>query len=274
MENEEIEIKLLTEAIKLKYGYDFSGYANSSFTRRVKKFMSEIDVDKVSEIIPQILYDNDMMKSFIFTLSVNVTTMFRDPNFFKALRKKVIPYLRSFPHIKIWSAGVSTGEEVYSLAIILKEEGLYDKTTIYATDFNDLVLNIAKKGIYTLDQIKVNTQNYQKSGGKESFSDYYYADNDNAIMNRSLKDNIVFANHNLVTDGVFGEMNLILCRNVLIYFNRDLQNHVLTLFEKSLRPKGFFCMGEKESINFTSVEKSFDLVVRKGKIYQKKLFSE
>lgn len=169
MENDEIEIKLLTDALKLKYGYDFSGYAQASFTRRVNKYVSELGLNKISEIIPEIIYNKDLLKSFILSLTVNVTEMFRDPYFFRSLRKEVIPYLKSFPLIKIWSAGASTGEEVYSLAIVLKEEGLYEKSTIYATDFNDTVLSVAENGIYSLDIIKKSTQNYQLSGGKNSF---------------------------------------------------------------------------------------------------------
>ena len=270
MENEEIEIKVLLEAVKLKYGYDFSGYADASLARRIKKSMEEANYKNISELIPHILYNKDDFHSFFLNLSVNVTEMFRDPLFFLALREKVIPYLKTFPFIKIWSAGSSTGEEVYSLAILLKEEGLYDKTMIYATDFNDVVLDLAKKGIYSIDNIKKHTLNYQKSGGKTSFGNYYHADYDLAIFDKSLKENIVFANHNLVTDEIFGEMNLILCRNVLIYFNMELQDRVFTLFKDSLRTNGILALGSRETIEFSSIAKDFVPMVKERKIYQKK----
>ncbi|OQY12575.1 MAG: chemotaxis protein CheR [Desulfobacteraceae bacterium 4572_19] len=270
MDNEEIEVKVLIDAVKLKYGYDFSDYADASLTRRVKKSMDEASLTKVSELIPHILYDKDFFHAFFLNLSVNVTEMFRDPLFFLALREKVIPYLKTFPFVKIWSAGSSTGEEVYSLAILLKEEGLYEKSMIYATDFNDVVLDIAKKGIYSIDSIKKNTLNYQKSGGKTSFGNYYHADYDLAIFDKALKENIVFANHNLVTDEMFGEMNLILCRNVLIYFNMDLQDRVFTLFKNSLRPNGFLALGSRETIEFSTIASEFVPTVKERKIYQKK----
>ena len=274
MDNEKIEIKILIDAVRLKYGYDFSGYSEASLTRRIRKCLSEADLTRISEMIPLIIYDINFFHSFFLNLSVNVTEMFRDSHFFLTLRKKVIPYLKSFPFIKVWSAGASSGEEVYSLAILLKEEGLYDKSLIYATDFNDTVLDVAKKGIYSIENIKKSTQNYQKSGGKLSFSEYYHADYDLAIFEKSLTKNIVFANHNLVTDGVFGEMNLILCRNVLIYFNKELQDRVLKLFEESLRPNSFLCLGSKESIDFSSISNLFVPFVKKRKIYQKKPYNQ
>ncbi len=271
MDNEEIEIELLIDAIRLKYGYDFSQYAKASISRRIKKGLFEAKLDKISELIPKVIHDREFFKIFSHNLSVNVTEMFRDPLFFRGLRENVIPYLKTFPFIRVWMAGVATGEEVYSLAILLKEEGLYEKSIIYATDFNDRVLDIAKKGIYSADSIRMSTRNYQKSGGKESFGDYYHANYNSAIFHQSLKENIVFANHNLATDSVFGEMNLILCRNVLIYFNMELQNKVLNLFEESLRENGFLCLGRKESISFSDIDESFIKVLNKQKIYQKKM---
>ncbi len=273
MDNEEIEIKILIDAIRLKYGYDFRGYADASLTRRIKKNLSETGFDKISEMIPHILYEKGFFNLFLDNLSVNVTEMFRNPLFFLALRKKVVPYLKTFPFIKIWSAGIATGEEVYSLAILLKEEGLYEKSLIYATDFNDNVLEIAKKGIYSAENIIKSTQNYQEGGGKKSFGSYYHADYDSVILDRSLKKNIVFANHNLVTDGVFGEMHLIFCRNVLIYFNKELQDHVLKLFFDSLCSNGFLCLGSKESINGAGIESLLVSIANKNKIFQKKLAS-
>ncbi len=270
LNTEEIEIRLLIDAIRLKYGYDFSQYAPASLARRIQKGLSEKGLKRISEMIAPILYDREFFDSFVPNLSVNVTEMFRDPLFFMALREKVVPYLETFPHIKLWSAGISSGEEVYSLAILLKEERLYENSLIYATDFNDAVLEIAKKGIYPADTIKKNTENYQQSGGKISFGSYYHADYGSAILDRSLKINITFANHNLVTDGVFGEMDLVLCRNVLIYFNKELQNRVLKLFHDSLRPNGFLCLGTKETIDFSDVAASFEPFVKNQRIYQKK----
>lgn len=270
MDNEELEITLLLEAMLHRYGYDFRGYARASLSRRVKKGMEEAGYSKISELIPTIIYDREFFAKFVRNLSVHVTEMFRDPLFFKTLRESVMPYLDSFPFIKIWSAGIATGEEVYSLAIMLKEEGLYDKSRIYATDFSDLVLDKAKRGIYPVDLIKKSTNNYQQSGGMKSFGDYYHADYDSAIFDRSLKENIVFANHNVVTDSVFGEMNMILCRNVLIYFDSDLQNRVLQLFYDSLRPNGFLCLGSKETLEFSGVQEHFVSLVDGQKVYQKK----
>ncbi len=270
MNNEEIEIKVLLNAIQLKYGYDFTQYADASLTRRIHKSLSDSGYKRISEMIPPLLYDKDFFNSFLNNLTVNVTEMYRDPPFFRSIREKVVPYLKTFPFIKVWSVGIATGEEVYSLAIMLKEEGLYDKALIYATDFNDTVLEIAQKGIYPAQSIKTSTRNYQKSGGKHSFATYYHADYDSVIFDRALKKNIVFANHNLATDGVFGEMNLILCRNVLIYFNRALQDRVLKLFHDSLRTNGFLCLGSRESIDFSTVAPAFVPVKKRLRIFQKK----
>jgi chemotaxis protein methyltransferase CheR len=195
--------------------------------------------------------------------------MFRDPELFKALRERVIPYLKTFPHVRIWHAGCSTGEEVYSTAIILKEEGLYDRSTIYATDFNDGALDTARKGIYKLESGKEFSKNYQKSGGRKSLSSYYHANYDAMIFDKELRKNVTFSNHNLVLDGSFGEMHLIICRNVLIYFDKTLQNRILNLFDESLCDNGFFVLGSKETINFSDIEKHFSVIDKKWKIYQK-----
>lgn len=269
MNNEELEITLLLDAIRYRYGYDFREYAKASLTRRIRKGLEESDFHKISELIPAIIYDKTFFSQFVRNLSVHVTEMFRDPSFFLGLRNNVVPYLKTFPFLKIWSAGISTGEEVYSLAILLKEEGLYERSRIYATDFSDTVLEKAKKGIYSSELIKKNTKNYQDSGGKKSFSNYYYADYNSAIFDRSLKENIVFANHNMVADTVFGEMHLILCRNVLIYFDTNLQNRVFQLFFDSLKPNGFLCLGSKETLDFSGVKDNFTPFVSKQKIFQK-----
>lgn len=270
MDREELEIDLLLEAILRRHGYDFRGYARASLTRRIHKGRSEMGYSRISDLIPKIIHDKIFFKRFVRNLSVHVTEMFRDPDFFKAFRESIIPYLQTFPFIKIWSAGVSSGEEVYSLAILLKEEGLYDRARIYATDFSDTILEKAEKGIYPADLIKESTRNYQSSGGKSSFGNYYYAGYDSAIFDRTLRQNIVFANHNMVTDAVFGEMDLILCRNVLIYFTTELQNKVLALFSESLRPNGFLCLGSKETLDFSGVQRQYTQFVEGQRIYQKK----
>ncbi len=267
-DKEDIEIKILLEAVRLRHGYDFRQYAAASLARRIRKCLSDSGLSRISDMIPLIIHDKDFFQGFLHNLSVNVTQMFRDPNFFLTLRRKIVPYLDTFPFIKIWSVGVASGEEVYSLAIILKEEGVYKKALIYATDFNDTVLNRAQKGIYSADSIQTSTVNYQKAGGKTSFAEYYHADYDSVILDRSLKKNIVFANHNLATDSVFGEMNLILCRNVLIYFNKDLQDRVLELLRASLRPHGFLCLGTRESVEFSRVAHDFEPVDKTQRIFQ------
>lgn len=270
MDVEELEIDLLLEAMLKRYGYDFRGYARASLTRRIRKGLEVAGLARISDLIPLIVHEKEFFRRFVRSLSVHVTEMFRDPLFFRALRENVMPYLETFPFLKIWSAGVATGEEVYSLAILLKEEGLYDRTRIYATDFSDTVLEKAEKGIYPKELIKKSTRNYQASNGKGSFGDYYYAEYESAIFDRSLRENIVFANHNIVTDGVFGEMHLILCRNVLIYFDTDLQNRVLRLFFDSLRTNGFLCLGSKETIDFSEVKDHFVPFAKGQKIYQNK----
>jgi chemotaxis protein methyltransferase CheR len=195
--------------------------------------------------------------------------MFRDPFVFSAAREQITPLLRTWPHVKVWCAGCATGEEVYSLAIVLKEEGLYDKSVIYATDFNDASLDQARQGVYPAEKIREATRNYQRSGGKSFFSHYYHAHYGAAALDGSLKERITFANHNLVTDQVFGEMHLVFCRNVLIYFNRNLQEKVLELFTESLVHGGILCLGTKEDLQFTRVSRRYKLVNRKAKLYKK-----
>ncbi|MBF0199831.1 MAG: protein-glutamate O-methyltransferase CheR [Desulfamplus sp.] len=269
MDNQDIETALIFKAIELKYGYDFSNYAAASMKRRLKKNLEEAGLQRLSEMIPLIIYDEEFFTLFLHNLSVNVTEMFRDPLFFLSIRKNVVPYLKTYPFIKIWVAGISTGEELYSLAILLKEEDIYDKCIIYATDFNDNVLEIAQKGIYPVKDIRCHTSNYQKSGGRESFVSYYRGDYNSVIFDNSLKKNIVFANHNLVTDDLFGEMNMIICRNVLIYFNKTLQDKVLELFTRSLRNNGFLCLGSKESLDFSPCASVYKDIDKDRKIYQK-----
>ncbi len=269
-ENENIEIQLLLEAMYQKYGYDFRNYSRASVKRRIRHRLELSEFENISEIQHKLLYEREFFEILLLDLSINVSEMFRDPLFYLALRQEVIPILKTYPFIKIWHAGCSMGEEVYSMAILLQEEGLYKRTQLYATDFNDVVLQKAKAGIYPIDTIKDYTLNYQRAGGKDSFVKYYTAKHGSIIMDRDLKKNIVFANHNLVSDGVFGEMNLILCRNVLIYFNKDLQNRVLKLFYESLCHYGILCLGSKESLQFSDYADYFEALVRHEKIYKRK----
>ncbi len=268
--NESIEIQLLLEAIYLKYGYDFRNYAKAHVKRRIKRRLAMTDYASISEMQHKVLYDQVFFAELLLDLSINVTKMFRDPSFYLALRRDVMPILSTYPFIKIWDAGCSTGEELYSLAILFKEEGLYDRSQIYATDFNQMALQKAREGIYPVDQIKEFTVNYQKGGGRLSFSDFYLARYDSVILDKSLKERIVFSDHNLVTDGVFGEMNLIVCRNVLIYFNKELQDKVVKLFWESLCSGGYLCLGSKESLKFTKYVDRFQVIDGKEKIYKKK----
>jgi len=264
-----LETELLLEAIFRRYGYDFRHYARASLARRIDIQLRRQNLSHISALIPVLLHERDAFDLFLQDMSITVTDMFRDPPFFEMLRETVIPRLKTWPYVKIWCAGCATGEEVYSLAILLQEENFYDRCQIYATDYNKRSLTIARDGIYGLDKIKNYTANYNKTGPKTSFSDYYHAKYDGAKMNEGLKRNIVFSHHNLATDSVFGEMNMILCRNVLIYFDQNLQNRVLDLYTESLCPGGFLCLGAKESLQFSSVADTFDPVSRKNNIYRK-----
>lgn len=270
IENERLEIQLLLEAIYLKYGYDFRSYAFTHTKRRLEHRRSLEDVQSFSDMQHRVIYDEAFFNRLLLDLSINVTEMFRDPWFYKRVREVVFPHLKTYPFAKVWHAGCSAGQEVYSMCILLEEEGMEDRVQVYATDFNELILQKAKDGIYPMDLVREYTANYQQAGGSRSFSDYYTADYDNVIMARSLKEHVLFSSHNLVTDGVFGEMNVIFCRNVLIYFNRELQNRVLNLFLDSLCPGGFLCLGSKESLRFSSVADHFDVVSEREKIYRKK----
>ena len=266
----EQEIPLLLEAIYQKYGYDFREYSEAHIKRRIMNRMSMSRLENISEMQSKVLDDKLFASQLLQDLSITVTEMFRDPGFYKSLRENVIPLLKTYSFIKIWHAGCATGEEAYSMAIIMQEEGLYDRTTIYATDFNQHALNRAKEGIFSNKMIKEYTANYQLSGGKESFSGYYTSDNENVIMNQSLKRNIVWANHNLVTDSVFAEVHLILCRNVLIYFDNNLQNKVQKLFYNSLVNGGILCLGSKEGVRFTDFYEEYAELDKKQRIFKKK----
>ena len=269
-EIEKIELELFLEAIYQRYGYDFRHYARASARRRARHILTKSGCKNLSDLIPLLLRNEDFAQKAVHDFSITVTEMFRDPDFYQAVRQTVMPYLQTYPFIKIWLAGCATGEEVYSLAILLKEEGLYDRATIYATDFNETALKKAAEGIYPLKDVQQYTGNYQKSGGVRSFSDYYHAEYNSAIMNASLKANITFANHNLVTDSVFSEMQVIFCRNVMIYFDRTLQNWALNTLANSLSRGGFLCLGTKETLEFSSVFDQFKTVTFEQRIYQKR----
>ncbi len=267
---DEEEYKKFLESIRSFYGYDFTNYAGASVKRRIAHFLNSKKINELSILSKAIFQDEKIFEEFIQEISVTVTEMFRDPPFYKSLRENVMNRLATYPFIKIWIAGCATGEEVYSIAILLEEEGLLNRTVIYATDINQKSLQIAKDGIYDIEKMKNHTINYQKSGGKNSFSEYYKAKYNSVMFNKSLKTNIVFSPHNLAIDKSFNEFQLIICRNVLIYFNQQLQNKVINLFFESLCPFGFLGLGNKESLLFSENRKDFDEVDRKEKIFRKK----
>lgn len=270
VDNEYLELELLLEGIFRKYGFDFREYSGAHIKRRLSHRLSAAGMQNFTQILHRIIYDEEFFKQILLDLSINVTEMYRDPTFYLELRQRVIPYLSTYPFIKIWHAGCSAGQEVYSNAILLEEENLLDRSQIYATDFNEKILQRAQEGIYPIEEIRKYTENYQKAGGRNSFSEYYTAHYDSALIKKSLRNNILFSFHNLVTDGVFGEMNMVFCRNVLIYFNKELQNKVLKLFHDSLIPGGFLCLGSKESLKFSAVEDDFEVISQREKIYRKK----
>jgi chemotaxis protein methyltransferase CheR len=263
------EIGILLEAIYRQYGYDFREYSRAHVVRRIAARMALSGISSIPGIQEKIVQDRAFASLLFQDLSITVTEMFRDPDFYTAVREKIVPLLRTYPFIKLWHAGCSTGEEAYSMAILLKEEGIYDRTTIYATDFNQLALDRAREGIFSAEMIRSYTANYQRAGGKNAFSDYYTANYDGVIMNSALKKNIVWANHNLVTDSVFSEVHLVLCRNVLIYFNKDLQNKVHQLFYESLINGGILCLGAKESLRFSDYADSYRELDKKQRIFKK-----
>ncbi|MBF0450400.1 MAG: protein-glutamate O-methyltransferase CheR [Candidatus Magnetomorum sp.] len=268
-ENQNIEVSLLLEAIYQKYGYDFRDYSRASIKRRIKNTLSMSGLKNVSEMQHKVLYDERFFNTLLMNFSINVTEMFRDPIFYQGLVREVISNLSKRSFVRIWHAGCATGEEAYSMAIILKEAGIYERSRIYATDFNEDVIRKAREGIYSIDSINKYGKNYTQATGNQSFSKYYTARYDYAIMDRSLRKNIIFSDYNLVTDHVFCEMDLIVCRNVLIYFNKKLQNRVIHLFIDSLTPNGYLCLGLQESIKFSDYADQFKEISRKEKIYQK-----
>lgn len=265
----EFALRQLMEAIFLKYSYDFRDYSGASQKRRVLQALAHFDCASVPLLQARVLDDPAVFMQLLQYLTIPVSGMFRDPTFFLALRQQVLPVLQTYPSLKVWIAGCSTGEEVYSLAVLLKEEGLLERTLIYATDINPRALEKARQGIFSLDGIRAHTGNYQQAGGRRSFSDYYSAAYGAAIFDRSLVENVTFADHSLATDSVFSETQLVLCRNVLIYFNKPLQNRALGLFHESLSHRGFLGLGSKESIAFSSFAGRFEALDRTERIYRK-----
>ena len=266
----ESDIDRLLESLFNTYGYDFRDYSRAHIQRRIRYRLRLSGYRDVDMLRDKMLSDPDLATNLLKDLSINVTEMFRDPDFYRAVREKVLPILRTWSFIRIWHAGCSTGEEVYSMAILLQEEGLYDRTQIYATDFNRFALARAREGIFSADNMKKFAQNYQQSGARQSFSDYYLARYDSAIMDASLKKNLIWADHNLVTDAVFAETHLVMCRNVLIYFNANLQNRVHDKFYGSLVNGGFLCLGRKETLQFSGLSDAFSETDKRQKIYRKK----
>ncbi|MGH7678266.1 MAG: CheR family methyltransferase [Gemmatimonadaceae bacterium] len=268
-ELERVEIELLLEGVFRQYGFDFRAYAYSSMRRRLWKRVEAESLNTLSDLQAKVLHDRDAMERLLLDLSVNVTAMFRDPQFYVAFRSLVVPVLRTYPFIRIWHAGCSTGEEVYSLAILLEEAGLYDRARIYATDINEVVLQQARRGIFPLERMQEYTENYIRAGGQRSFSEYYTAMYDGALFDQRLVRNVVFAQHNLVTDRSFADFTVIFCRNVLIYFDKELQNRVQGLFYESLVRLGVLCLGSKESLKFSTFESRYERLSPSEKIYRK-----
>jgi chemotaxis protein methyltransferase CheR len=266
---EDLEIDLLREAVFRQYGYDFRNYARASIRRRILNVLRTEGVGTVSGLQERVLHDVSCMERLLAALTVHVTAMYRDPGFYRAFRRKVVPALETYPFVRIWHAGCSTGQEVYSLAILLAEEGLYDRCRIYATDLSEVVLRTAREGVFPLGAMKEYTENYVRAEGKAAFSEYYTARYDHAVFRPALRENIVFAPHNLVTDGSFNEFNVILCRNVMIYFNRTLQNQVHELIHRSLARLGVLGLGKKESLRFTPHEGDYQALDEPEQIYRK-----
>jgi chemotaxis protein methyltransferase CheR len=267
---EDIEIHLLLEALYRRYHYDFRHYAQASIKRRLRQARQQLGFESFSLLQDAVLRDPALLPKLLDFLTVQVSEMFRDPSYFRAVREMVVPHLRTYPSLKIWIAGCSAGEELHSFAILFREEGLLDRTIFYATDINPLALETAASGIYALDRIKSFTENHQRSGGKTSLSDYYTAAYGRAAFDKSLRKRVVFSDHSLVTDAVFAEMHFISCRNVMIYFDRALQDRAIGLFHDSLARKGFLGLGSKENLRFSEHFGAFDEFVRDEKIYQRR----
>ncbi len=266
---EDIELRLFLEALFQRYHYDFRGYSMASIKRRMKQARAHFHCETYSQLQDRMLHDGGMLPALLGYLTVQVSEMFRDPSYFRLIREKVVPHLQTYPSLKVWIAGCSSGEELYSFVILFREEGLEERTMFYATDINQDALNRAERGTYGLDRMKLFTENHQRSGGKSSLSDYYSATYGNATFDKSLRRRVVFSDHSLVSDAVFAEVQLVSCRNVLIYFDRALQDRALGLFRESLGRKGFLGLGAKESLRFSLHANAFTEFSRDERLYQK-----
>ncbi|TDU71307.1 chemotaxis protein methyltransferase CheR [Prosthecobacter fusiformis] len=269
-ETESIELSLLVEAIFQKYHYDFRDYSEASLKRRLVHARERFACKTFSALQERVLHDSEVLPEMLNYLTVQVSEMFRDPDYFKALREQVVPHLRTYPSLKVWIAGCSSGEELYSMVILFREEGLEERTIFYATDINTDALKKAEAGVYDLERIPLFTSNHQRGGGKSSLSDYYTTAYGAAVFDKSLRKRTVFSDHSLVSDAVFAEAQLVSCRNVLIYFNRELQDRAVGLFKDSLVRKGFLGLGSKESLHFSAHAEDFQEFARNERIYQKR----
>jgi chemotaxis protein methyltransferase CheR len=268
-QSEDVELRLLLEAIYQTYHYDFRGYAMASIKRRLSHARERFGCRSLSVLQDKVMHDPSMLPQLLGYLTVQVSEMFRDPGYFLALRQQVVPHLKTYPSIKVWVAGCSTGEELYSLAILFREEGLEDRTLYYATDINPDALRTAEAGVYSLDRIALFTTNHRRSGAHRSLSDYYTAGHRAAVFDKTLRRRVVFSDHSLVSDAVFAEVHLVSCRNVLIYFDRPLQDRAMGLFREALVRKGFLGLGAKESLRFSAHSEAFADISPTERIYQK-----
>lgn len=269
-DDEDVELRLLLEAIFEKYHYDFRGYALASLRRRLAQARVRFNCQSLSQLQDRVLHDSGILPELLSYLTVQVSELFRDPLYFKTLREKVVPHLRTYPSLKVWVAGCSAGEEVYSLVILFREEGLEDRTIFYGTDINPDALRKAQRSVYQIDRLPLFTENHRLSGGKSSLSNYYTAAYGRVVFDKSLQQRVVFSDHSLITDSVFAEVHLISCRNVLIYLERGAQERAIGLFDDSLIRKGFLGLGAKESLRFIQRGAAFGEVSREARIYQKK----
>ncbi|WP_295519003.1 protein-glutamate O-methyltransferase CheR [uncultured Stenotrophomonas sp.] len=265
----DLELKVLLEALYQRYHYDFRSYAVSSLRRRIRQAMQRYDCERLVDLQHRLLHEPDLFAHAMQFFTVQVSEMFRDPAYFKQLREQVVPVLRTYPSVKLWVAGCSTGEEVWSLAILLHEEGLLERSIVYATDINPAALATAEAGAYSIDRLAQFSRNYLAAGGTGSLSDYYATAYDGAVFDRQLRRNVVFADHSLATDTVFSEVHLVSCRNVLIYFNRDLQDRAVGLFREALVHRGFLGLGSKESLQFGRHHDAFEACSREHRLYRK-----
>lgn len=266
---ESLELELLFKALDEKYDYDFRKYAPESARRRVRQRVREEGLSSISQLMHKVLHEEDAAEALLKQLSINVTEMFRDPMFYQSIRKHVLPWLKQLGHFKIWHAGCATGQEPYSMAIMLKEAGIYEHARIYATDFNNAALEVAKNGIYSLRDMQTYSTNYLVAGGQHSLSDYYYANYDAALIDADLKKNILFSNHNLAKDAGLNDIQLIVCRNVIIYFDHDLQHNVLQTFTNNLSEGGYLCLGSHESLQLTGHQKDYETIDAEQRIFRK-----